>query len=93
MNSPSQCENGSHKEMTSHPSQATLVHTKGNSSRPWSVLEKVLLALVLIFFLAFVVFVALYADKLSEDDEGDKVKTMKGKLMLFDLIFLHECDN
>lgn len=56
-------------------SQDTLVHTKSNGNRQWSVLQKVLLALVVIFFVAFIVFVVLYADKLSDDDGDDDVDT------------------
>ena len=58
-----------------YASQDTLVHTKSNGDRQWSVLQKVLLALVVIFFVAFIVFVVLYADKLSDDDGDDDVDT------------------
>ena len=71
MDYPSQRENGSELKVA-HASQVTLVHTKsGGKNRHWSVFEKVLLALVLIFFVGFIVFVALYANKLSDDNNSD----------------------
>ena len=73
MDYPSQRENGSElKVANNHVSQVTLVHTEsGGKNRHWSVFEKVLLALVLIFFVGFIVFVALYANKLSDDNSSD----------------------
>ncbi|CAB3992484.1 endothelin-converting enzyme homolog isoform X1, partial [Paramuricea clavata] len=81
MDTPSQKENGSKKATYNHTSQITLVQPKSSDGRHWSVFEKVLLALVLLFFVGFLIFVVLYAtteaatttkeakDKQADDDD------------------------
>jgi hypothetical protein len=71
--------NGSEKAVNSPAtSQVNLVQPNGKAGdRRWSVFEKVLLVLVLIFFIGFIVFVALYASELSNDDDKSE-KTAKG---------------
>ena len=88
-------ENGSGKPAQS-TSQITLVHPNGIGDRRWSVFEKVLLALALIFFVGFVVFVALYASELSSDEDKNGTTTKaKGKNQLpsCSITFSHVCDN
>ncbi len=80
MDASSQKENGSQKAINTNISQVNLVRPKSSGVRHWSVFEKVLVALALIFFVGFVVFVALYVAKLSDDGKNDKIST--GKLVL-----------
>ena len=56
-------------------SQVDLVSTKITVGRHWSAVEKILLVLLMIFFVGFIIFVALYANERSDD--SDSVK--KGK--------------
>lgn len=78
MDTPSQKENDSEKASYTHTSQITLVQPKSSDGRHWSVFEKVLLALVLLFFVGFLIFVVLYATT----EAATTTKEAKGKLVL-----------
>ncbi|XP_028393763.1 endothelin-converting enzyme homolog isoform X2 [Dendronephthya gigantea] len=89
----SQSENAS-KNAKYTSSQAELVDTKITGGRYWSSLEKILLVLVMIFFVGFIIFVALYASKLSDDDDSTtsvKKVTNGNKSQVDELCFTSNC--
>lgn len=83
-----QIENGSEKPTNSGGvDQVSFVQTKVSDGRYWSVREKVLLALVVVFLTGFIVFAILYAT-------ASKGNTVDSFLVLFSFcsLFHTYCD-